>query len=113
MVSKDTHIQFKVKKIGNVYKLQNSGGGSLHSASSSSSLNSEAHQEKTPCIKGSRLDVLAHSNDFGSRPIGTQESQVLYSFVNMNSSISCLDDSKDCWVNKFRSGLNLFNQIKL
>ena len=108
-VSKEAHVKFQAKRVGNVYMLRKSkvtvGGLQLSSAS------------KAVVVKQSETAVVS-SSDVKLYPeerlrLGTQQGNPdRYSYGEANSHRSCVDQG-DGWIIKFRLGLNLFDLMKL
>jgi len=111
-VFKEAHVKFQAEHVGNIYMLQNSeitvGGLQLFSASRSKVVK----QSKTTMVSSSDVQFCSEGR-LGLGGTGTQQgSPNRYSNGRANSHKSCIDQG-DRWMIKFRSGLNLFDLIKL
>ena len=103
-------MKFQAECVGNVYLLRNSeltAGGLQLSLISTSKV---VEQSETTMVSSSNVQF------YPERRLGLagaqQESLDRYSYGGANSHKSCVNQG-DRWVIKFRSGLNLFDLIKL
>jgi len=111
-IFKDTHVKFQAKRVSNVYMLRNSkvtvGGLQLSSAS----ISEIVKQSETMTFSTSDIQSYLEGRLRLSGAGAQQESPDRYSYSGANFHKSWVDQ-EDRWVIKFRSGLNLFDLIKL
>jgi len=108
-VFKEAHVKFQAERVNNVYMLRNSevtiGGLQLLSASRSK----DVEQSKTSMALSSDVQFYLEGR---LKLSAQQESPDRHSYDRVNSHKFCVDQG-DSWLIKFRSGLNLFDLIKL
>jgi len=108
-ISKETHVKFQVKRVGNVYMLQNLKVTVGELQLSSASEAAVVKQSETTMISSSDIQLYSEER---LRLSAQQGSPDRYSYNRANSHRSSIDQG-DRWVIKFRLGLNLFDLIKL
>ena len=107
-VSKEAHVKFQAERVGNAYMLQNSEVKLV--VQLSSALKAKVvEQSETAIVSNSDVQLYPEER---LRLDAQQGSPNHYSYGGANS-YKFLMDQRDCWVIKFRSGLNLFDLIKL